>query len=159
VSLDARRSGDAIAESSGDLARLWRSAIAHSRPQVWPGLLDGIAEDMFLRAGESLAAGRDPALLWPEILGVIRLDARDADRSRAELESEWDVFASVLASACDALSSGDEVREWLARAVAAARAGARTLEQDRGRRGLLVVWWLPAIPPARRPSAPAPGPR
>ena len=145
-----RRAGDAIAESAGELARLWRTTRAQARPDVWPGLMDGLADELFVRVGEALAAGLDPALLWPGLGGVVRIDPGDRKRSRAELDAEWDVFESVLGAACDALGCGETVGEWLSRALVIARAGARTLDAGGGPPGIVVAWWLSGLASARR---------
>jgi hypothetical protein len=148
----ARKAGDAIVISAGELTRLWRSTRAHASPDVWPGLLDGIANDLFLRLGEGLAEGRDPALVWPDLVGIVRIDPLDRARSRVEIEAEWNVAEAVLAKACDALETGADVREWLARALAVARAGSRTLGEGGGPRGILVVWWIAGLAFARPPA-------
>lgn len=152
MSVELRRAGEAIAASAGELARLWRATHAQRGSGFWPGVLDGVADELFLRLGEDLAVGRDPALVWPGLTGVLRLDARARGASRAELEAEWDDVEGVLAGARDALAAPDEVTEWLARAVVLARAGSRALATDGGRAGVLVVWWL-SPPATRRPRA------
>ncbi len=150
MTLEARRAGDAIARSAGDLARVWRAARLQARPDVFPGLLDAVVQDFFARAGELLAAGRDPALVWPSTVGLARLDPRARDRGREEIDAEWDLAAGVLASAREALGAGDDVAEWLARAIVLARAGSRGLDAGGGPPGIAVVWVLSGI--ARRPS-------
>lgn len=137
--LDLRRSGDALSASALDLARVWRSARMAARPDCFPGLLDGLIEPFFALVGEALAEGRDPALAWPSAVGVVRIDARDDRRTRAELDAEWDVAEQVLEAACRALAAGDAVSEWISRAIAIARAGRRTLPAGEGPRGILVV--------------------
>ncbi len=87
MTLEARRAGDAIARSAGDLARVWRAARLQARPDVFPGLLDAVVQDFFARAGELLAAGRDPALVWPSTVGLARLDPRARDRGREEIDA------------------------------------------------------------------------
>ncbi len=148
----ARRAGEAIAASAGELARLWRTTRAQARPDVWPALLDGLVDDLFARLGELLAEGRDPALAWPGLTGIVRLDPRALDRARAELDAEWDVVESVLAAAREALGVDEGVSEWLSRALVIARAGARTLDAGGGPRGVVVAWWLPGPGGARRPA-------
>ncbi|HEY6006082.1 MAG TPA: hypothetical protein VIV57_24595 [Anaeromyxobacter sp.] len=152
MSVDARRAGEAIASSAPDLARLWRNTRAQSSPDVWPGLLDGIADDWFLRVGEALEQGRDPALVWPGLAGIVRFDPRDRDRSLAEIDGEWNAFQAVLGGACDALGCGEDVREWMARALVIARSGSRTLDEGGGPRGIVVVWSLSGLASARRPG-------
>jgi hypothetical protein len=151
VTAEGRRAGEAIASSAPELARLWRNTRAQSSPDVWPGLLDGIADEAFLRLGEALAQGQDPALVWPSLAGIVRLDPRDLDRSLAEIDSEWNAFEGVLSAACDALAAGEDVREWIARALVMARAGSRTLDQGGGPRGIVLVRSLSGLAAARRP--------
>ena len=140
-----RRAGQAIAAAAGELTRLWRATRAQARRGLWSGLIDGIAEDFFARLGASLADGRDPALVWPEVTGLVRLDPRDLDRSRDELDAEWDAVQTVLSAACDALACDADLREWIARALVLARAGARTLDQGGGPAGVAVVWSLAGL--------------
>ncbi len=149
MSAEARRAGEAIAVSAGELARLWRASRLQACPDVWPALLDGIVDDLFARVGDGLAEDRDPALVWTELGGAVRVDPLDRDRSRAEIDREWDVIQSVLEAACEALAAGGEVREWIGRALVLARAGSRTVDEGGGPRGILVVWWLSARGGAR----------
>ncbi len=144
-SVEARRAGEAMAASAGDLARLWRATRMQARSDVWPALLDGVMDDFFARAGEALAQGRDPALVWPALAGTVRLDPRDEDRSRAEIDAEWEIAERVLLSACEALAGGEEAREWIGRALVLARAGARSLHEGGGPRSIAVVWWLSGL--------------
>jgi hypothetical protein len=152
VTKSARRAGDALVRASGELVRIWRSARAQDRPAVFPGLLDGLLPDFFLRAADGLGAGRDPALVWTECEGIVRLDPRDLDRSREELDAEWDLAEQVLVSACEALEAGDAASEWLARAIVIARTGSRTLDARSGPEGVAVVWWLSGFRGVRRPA-------
>ncbi len=150
MTLEGRRAGDAIATSAGELVRLWRATRAQARPDVWPGLLDGVMEDFFVRTGEALAEGSDPALVWPSVTGLVRIDPGARDRSRAEIDAECDVAASVLSAACEALDAAEAAGEWLSRAVATARAGARTLDAGGAPRGIVVAWSLSGLAGARR---------
>ncbi len=152
MTLEARRAGDAIAASAGEVTRVWRSARLQARPGAFPGLLDSVMQDFFTRAGEGLAAGRDPALTWPSTTGVVRLDPNALDRSREEIEAEWDIAATVLASTCVALGAGEAAAEWLERAIVLARTGSRALERRGGPRGILVAWALSGLG-ARRPAS------
>lgn len=149
MTLSSRRAGEALVRATGELVRAWRSARAQARPAVSPGLVDGVVEDFLVRAGEGLAARRDPALVWPACQGVVRLDPRALDRSRAEHDAEWDLVEQVLASACLALDAEEGVREWLARALVIARAGSRALDGGGGPRGVLLVWSLGGFRPTR----------
>jgi len=150
VTLEARRAGDAIARSAGDLARIWRASRVQLRSVHFPGLLDGLVEDFFARAGEALGAGRDPALVWPATTGLLRLDPRDVARSHAQIDAEWDLAAGVLDSACESLDAGEAAAEWIARAVLVARSGSRTLERGGAPEGVAIAWLLSKVrPPAR----------
>ncbi|HEX9402618.1 MAG TPA: hypothetical protein VF912_21155 [Anaeromyxobacter sp.] len=156
MKLDARRAGEALSNAAPDLVRVWRSGRAAARPNAFPGLLDGVVESFLARAGEALAEGRDPALVWPAVEGVVRVDARDARRTREELEAEWDLLEEVLQAACRALDAWDAVREWLARAVVMARSGARELAAGGGPPGVLSVKVYSDPAATRRGRAPAP---
>ncbi len=149
---ETRRAGEAIARAAPELARLWRGARRHARADPVPGLIDGIVEDFLARAGEGLAGGRDPALIWPETVGIVRFDPRAAFRSQDEIELEWDLVDRVLSSARTALHA-DEAAEWLSRAVLIARNGSRTVHAHAGPPGIVVVWLLSGLgptPPAGR---------
>ncbi len=138
MTLPAQRAGDAINASASDLARVWRAGRAAARPLVFPGLLDGVVESFLALAGEALAGGRDPALVWPATTGVIRVP-RDGRRTREELEAEWDLVEEVLAASLGALDAGDEAVLWVKRAVVIGRAGTRSLPAAGGPRGVLAV--------------------
>ena len=126
MSLDAQRTGDALAVSAPDLARVWRAGRAAARPHAFPGLLDGVLESFLAALGGALAGGRDPALVWSETGGVVRLP-RDARRAREELEAEWDLVEEVLDASLQALRADAAAAEWIGRAVVFARAGTRSL--------------------------------
>jgi hypothetical protein len=129
-----------------------------ARPERFPGLLDGLIEPFFTLAGEALAEGRDPALVWPGVVGVVRLDAREPRRTRADLDAEWDLAEEVLQAACGALAAGDAAREWVSRAIVIARTGARSLTRA-GPRGILTVRLHGATGVRPRRRARGPGPR
>jgi hypothetical protein len=156
VSLDPRRTGDALAAAAADLARAWRSARAAERPRVFPGLLDGVVEPCLAAAAEALAAGKHPALAWPAAAGCVRADARDALRTREELDAEWDLLEQVLGSACKALGADDDARGWIARALALARAGARRLPDREGAPRILTVRVFSGLAATRRARASSP---
>jgi hypothetical protein len=150
VITDPRSAGEAIAASAPELARLWRAMRLQARPGVWPGLLDGIASDLVRRVGEGLAGGTDPCLAWIGVEGLVRLDARARERSREEIDAECDALESVLAGACEALAGGEDVRDWIARALAAVRDGVRALGEGGAPPGVVVAWWLSGLPAPRR---------
>jgi hypothetical protein len=154
VTLDPRRTGDAIAAAAADLARVWRAARAAARPGFFPGLLDGLVEPFLAAAGEALADGRHAALVWPSVAGVVRLQAGDLGATAAELEAEWDLAEQVLHDACKALDAGEGAREWVSRAIAIARTGTRTLARGDAPDAVLVVWVHSAPAVRRRASGP-----
>jgi hypothetical protein len=137
VSLDPRLTGDALTIAASDLARVWRAGRAAVRPAAFPGLIDGVLESFLAGAGEALADGRDPALVWASTTGVVRL-ARDERRTREELDAEWALVEEVLAASLRALDAGDPALEWVRRAIAIARAGIQSLDRD-GPEGVLAV--------------------
>jgi hypothetical protein len=134
---------------------VWRAGRTASRPAVFPGLLDAVAEPFLTRLGEALSDGRDPALVWPAVDGVIRVDGRDPRMTTAEIDAEWDLFEEVLRAACRALGADASVLEWVSRAVVIARAGSRNVQQ-RTRPGVLAVRMLSPMAPTRPPRARAP---
>lgn len=146
--------GEAISASAAELARLWRAMRLQAPRHTQTGLVDGIVADLLVRIGDGLAAGGDAAAAWGGVAGAVRLDPRDPDRSRAQVDAEWDALESVLDGACQALAAADDVRAWIAQALAAARAGARTLGEHGGPSGVVVVWSLDerAATPGRGPA-------
>jgi hypothetical protein len=156
VSLDARRTGDALASAASELARVWRAARASERTEAFPGLLDGLVEPFLALAAEALAAGRHPALLWPAAEGTVRAIAGDARRTREEVEAEWGLLDEVLRAACRSLDADEEAREWLGRALALARAGARRLPDREGAPGILTVRVFSDPAATRRARGPSP---
>ncbi len=127
MAIDATQTGKLIEQSAGELLRIWRLARATARPQVFPGLLDGVMGDFFERAGRLLAAGAAPAELWSGLRGLIRLSPRLGAR---ELTGEWAVAMEVLSAACESFDAAPEAGEWLARAVAEAERGTSALGAD-----------------------------
>ena len=156
MTLDVRRSADALAASTEDLARAWRGARAAARPGCFPGLLDGLIEPLLALAADALAGDGDPGAPWAAVVGVVRVDARDRRRTLGELDAEWDVLEQVLHAACDALGAGEDVRGWISRALVIARAGSWTLLAGGGPRGVLVVKVFSEFGATRRARAPAP---
>ena len=153
--MDAHRAGDALAASALDLARVWRAGRAAARPEAFPGLLDGLVESFLQVAGELLAEGRDPALVWPASAGVVRIP-RDAQRAHEELDAEWDLVEEVLAAALQALQAGEAAVEWMRRAVVIGRAGTRHLGPRSGPPGVLALSVLSDAGATRRGRGPSP---
>jgi hypothetical protein len=156
VTLDPRRSANALAASAPELARAWRGARGAARPSCFPGLLDGLVEPLVALAAEALGDGRDPATPWAGAVGIVRVDAHDRRRTLAELDAEWDVMEQVLRAACDALGAGEDVRGWISRALVIARAGSWTLLAGGGPRGILAVKVFSDLGATRRARAAGP---
>jgi hypothetical protein len=138
VKLGPERTGAAIAEAAGDLARVWRGARSDASPDTFPGAIDGVVEFFVARAGDALAVGGDPADAWTATLGIVRLAAGPGEAERG-IEAEWRLLGEVLAAACDTLEAAPSGAEFLARAVEAARRGIGSLRAGSGPRGVVVV--------------------
>jgi hypothetical protein len=121
--------GHFLRQQSEELTRIWRLARTTARPTVFPGLLDGVVQPFFERAGELLLAGAPPEDVWQELSGVIRWAPAIGP---GELTQEWAVLVEVLAAACESVNAEPTVAEWLARAAAAAEAGTTKLVGNRG---------------------------
>lgn len=130
--LDARRTGEAIAAASGELARIWRSTRAAGGPA--PSPLGGVIERFVAALGEGLAQGRPPEAAWAAVDGVVRLPARPGPGDAEALAREWRLLGEVLAAACQTLDADAAATDGVARAVDAA-ARASTLPER-----VLVVW-------------------
>jgi len=107
--------GKALAASAGEALRLWRSARRHARPQVFPGLLDGLVEEFARAVGETFAAGWDPESVWSALEGVVRALPEGTGE---ELEAEWVLAGEVVSAIADALKAGPDARH---HAIGAAR--------------------------------------
>jgi hypothetical protein len=139
MTLAVGRAAEALAAAAPELARVWRAARAAERRDAFPGLLDAIVEPFFGLAAEGLGDGREPALVWPALAGAVRVQARDAARTREEIDAEWTLAEEVLHAACRALDAGDDTRAWISQAIDAARVGARRLPDRAGAPGILMV--------------------
>ncbi len=127
MALDAAQSGKVIEKSAEELLRIWRLARASARPQVFPGLLDGVMSDFFARVGRLLSAGAPPEEVWKGLTGLVRWSPRLGVK---ELTGEWAVAMEVLSAACESFDAAAEVGEWLARAVAEAERGTSGIGSD-----------------------------
>lgn len=151
MSLDPVHAGEALQATAGELHRIWRAARAQVRPQVFPGLADDATGRLLDRAAEALLEGAEDARAPYRHLGaIVRLDPRHPDSSEAEIETEWRLLAEVLRATCEALDAGDATRDFLARAVEAAREGASELVRGNGPPGILRVQQLSGFAPPRR---------
>ncbi len=127
--LDGRRAGEALATASAELTRIWRAARHEARPDVFPGLSDGVVERFVAGLGEALVLGRASEEVWARAEGVVRLDPAASARAEDELRAEWRLVGEVIASACDALDAGPDVTDFAARAVEAARHGVEGIRE------------------------------
>ena len=111
-----------------ELTRIWRLARHTGSKDVFPGCLDGVMGDFFARVGTLLEAGAPAESAWATLEGCIRWPPGIAP---AELTGEWDGAREVLEAACESVNASPEVMQWLASAVAAAKAGTEQLDAGR----------------------------
>jgi hypothetical protein len=121
--------GHFLQQQSDELTRIWRLARATARPTVFPGLLDGVVQPFFERAGELLLAGGPPDEVWEGLVGVVRWAPAVGP---GELTQEWAVLVEVLAAACESVNAEPPIADWLARAAAMAEAETTKLVEGRG---------------------------
>ena len=151
MSLDHRRTGEALLATSGELLRIWRSARAQVRPGVFPGLADGLVAAVLERAAQRLTSGGgDPADPYRGAVALVRVDPRVRSVSAEEIDTEWRVLGEVLRATCDALDVADAPRRFLANVVEVARADAEALAEGRGPAGVLVVGQVSGFEPPRK---------
>ncbi len=118
--------GAFLLQQEGELTRIWRMARAAARPEVFPGLLDGVVGPFFARAGEELARGGAPGAVWEGLAGVVRWAIT---RGEEELREEWVVVREVVGAACEAVNADPAVQAWLGEASARCQQGALALCQ------------------------------
>lgn len=140
--LDARRTGEAIAAASGELARIWRSARA-SGGAAQPSPLGGVVERFLGALGEGLAHGRPPQAPWADTQGVVRLPARPGPGGEEALAREWKLLGEVLSAACQTLDADAAATDGVARAVDAAARASETLREGERPAGVFVLWIYP----------------
>jgi hypothetical protein len=128
MALGASQSGRAVEQSAEELLRVWRLARASARPEVFPGLLDGVMGAFFARCGRLLADGGKPEDVWPGLVGLVRWAPRVGAK---ELTTEWAIAMEVLTAACESFGSEAAAGGWLARALALAEKGTSTLRDER----------------------------
>jgi hypothetical protein len=116
--------GHFLLQQDEELTRIWRVARASERPEVAPGLIDGLVLPFFERAGELLASGADPEAVWAGLSGLVRWAPALAP---GELTREWELVIEVLRAACESVNAAPVVRTWLARAVAVCQEGSAAL--------------------------------
>jgi hypothetical protein len=156
MTLDVRRTGEAIGAAAAELTRIWRAARLEARPDLFPGTLDAVVEPFIAGVGEALVLGREPEEVWGGLTGVVRADGRAPGGAEDLWLAEWRLLAEVLAAACEALQAPADVPDQVARAVEEARRGTEDLLEGAGPDGVLVVWTLGGFRP-RGPPLPAPG--
>ena len=146
MKLGPERTGAAIAEAAGDLARIWRGARSDASPETFPGAIDDVVEIFVRRAGDALATGGDAADAWAQALGVVRLAAGPGEAERG-IEAEWRLLGEVLATACETLEAAPSGADFLARSVEAARRGIGSLRASGGPPGVVVVYQRSGLRP------------
>lgn len=138
-----------LAQQGEELVRIWRLARATARPEVFPGLLDGVAAEFFARSGELLARGAPAEEVWRGLAGVVRWPTTiPAD----ELDAEWVLVEQVLTATCESVNAAPEVAGWLLDAVGHCRLGVRQLWEPGAAPEPIVaalVFSSVAPPPAR----------
>jgi hypothetical protein len=143
--------GKAIAQSADELARIWRLARAPARPDIFPGLLDGVMQAFFSRAGQLMASGQDPEKVWHGISGIVCWAPKVGAK---ELTQEWAVAMEVLTAACESLEAEPQVAQWLARAIAEAEKGTASLQDPKPDqpppKGVVTVLLFGELRPRRR---------
>jgi hypothetical protein len=117
VALDHIQAGKVLSHATPELLRIWRLARSTARPQVFPGLLDGVMGDFLARAGKLLRSGAPPEDVWPGVAGTIRWSPAGGGE---ELTTEWAVAMEVITAAIDSADFDPSIGEWLARAIATA---------------------------------------
>ena len=137
--IDAHRTGDVLLGASDDLVRLWRAARLRGAPSG-PSRIDSLVEAFVRAAGDALARGASAARAASGVAGLVRIDARDRDRSRQEIDQEWTTLAEVLAAAADAIGCDPAARAELAAAVEAARAATAAALQRADPARIVIVW-------------------
>jgi hypothetical protein len=119
VPLDHVKAGKVLGHAAPELLRVWRLARATARPQVFPGLLDGLMGDFLRRAARLLQQGAAPEEVWSGACGTLRWSA---DAGADEMTAEWALALEVISAAIDSADFDPAIGAWLARAVASAEA-------------------------------------
>jgi hypothetical protein len=147
VTVDLRRTGEAIGAAAGELTRIWRSARLEALPELFPGTLDGVVEPFVTAVGDALVLGQEPEEIWGRLVGTVRADRAAPGGLRETWRAEWGLLAAVLAATCDALEAQADAVDRVARAVEGARRGTEALLAGEGPDGVLVVWTLGGFRP------------
>jgi hypothetical protein len=144
------RVGAFLAQQSEELTRIWRLARYDARRNVFPGLLDGLVQAFFVRAGAELAAGAPPDAVWRGLTGLVRWPPA---LSPAEHTEEWAILLEVLRAACESVNAAPDAAAWLAQAAAAADAGTAALSAGQGAvpEGVVVAVVFSTLQPRQAP--------
>ena len=137
--IDVHRTGDVLLGASDDLVRLWRAARLRGGPRG-PSRIDSLVEAFLRAAGDALVRGVPAAPAASGVAGLARLDARDVDRSRQEIDQEWTALAQVLGAAAEAIGCDPAARAELAAAVEAARAATAAALQRADPTRIVIIW-------------------
>ncbi len=135
-----------------ELARIWRTARASARPEIFPGLLDDVVPSFFDASGELLPAGHAPEGVWDALQGLVRWPPTLA---AAEVKTEWTLLAEVIAAACESVHCDRSAADWLRRAAEACREGMDAAVHGRTRtpRGIVIaVVYSPFVPRRVEPT-------
>ncbi len=134
-----------------ELTRIWRMARASARPEIFPGLLDGIVPSFLDRCADHLARGGPPEDVCAALTGVVRWPPALA---AAETKTEWTILGEVVAIACEALECDPAVVRWLRDAASACRDCVGAIAHGRGRRppGVVTAIVYSSVAPRRLAS-------
>jgi hypothetical protein len=132
-----------------ELARIWRVARASARPDVFPGLLDGLVPAFFEACGALLGRGGAPAEAWDALVGVVRWPPAVA---AAEVKTEWSLLSDVVAAACESIHAGPAVARWVRAAAGACRDAMDATAQGRAAPPAGIVFTIVYSPLVPRPA-------
>jgi hypothetical protein len=149
--LGPEKVGHFLVQQGEELTRIWRMARASARPDIFPGLIDGLVGPFFERGGPLLGEGAEPETVWMSLLGVVRWPGGTAPD---EMAQEWALLLEVITATCEAVNATPAVGEWLVRALAACESGTRALGTARPRpSGIVPLHFFSTLaPPHERVS-------
>jgi hypothetical protein len=151
VTLDSRRTGEALRAAAGDLARVWRASRFSAGTEIFPGALDGVIEEFLERVSEALFVEGAPQEPWEATGGVVRLVS--GRRGLELINGEWRLARAVLSSACDALGVEAAVTQRVLGMADQAAAGGGALVAGRAPRSVVLVRQLGGFRPRVAPAA------
>jgi len=147
--LDPEKVGLFLRQQRDELTRIWRMARASARPEVFPGLIDGLVGEFLDRAGRLAGEGAAPEAVWSGLSGVLRWPGKGAPD---ELAREWALLLEVIVAACEAVNASPAASDWFVAALAACEAGTRAQGAGGPRPpGVLTLHFFSApAPPSER---------